>query len=195
MGLTNKYLFLDIDGVLNHDEWFESDGYKKNQGNWKVSMFDPKCVERVNKILEETGAKLVVSSSWRSMTDLEEIFAGVGLPTKFDRTPHADQLYPKEDPNDKYLNPIGSEWSGWDDLDIKYWRGSEIKWWLDHNAIEPYTYCILDDDTDMLEEQRDNFICTCGDRIHRSELYKINGGSGLTKKVMKMAIMILNNEM
>ena len=27
----NKYLFLDIDGVLNHDEWFESEHYKKYQ--------------------------------------------------------------------------------------------------------------------------------------------------------------------
>ena len=192
MGLTNKYLFLDIDGVLNHDEWFESDVYKKNQNNWKVSMFDPKCIERVNTILEKTGAKLVVSSTWRNMTDLEEIFAGVGLPAKFDRTPYADQLYPKEDPNDKYLNPIGSEWSGWDDLDIKYWRGSEIKWWLEHH--EPGNYVILDDDIDMLEEQKDNFICTCGDRIYRSKLYEINGGSGLTEKVMNTAIKILNSK-
>lgn len=56
----NKYLFLDIDGVLNHDEWFESEQYKKHQGNWQKSMFDPECVARVNKILEETGAELVV---------------------------------------------------------------------------------------------------------------------------------------
>ena len=31
----NKYLFLDIDGVLNHDEWFESERIKnaKLKGN------------------------------------------------------------------------------------------------------------------------------------------------------------------
>ena len=93
----NKYLFLDIDGVLNHDEWFESENYKKHQENWKKSMFDPACVERVNTILDKTGARLVISSSWRSMTDLEEIFAGVGLPTTFWRTPHADMLNYKDD--------------------------------------------------------------------------------------------------
>ena len=93
----NKYLFLDIDGVLNHDEWFESENYKKHQENWKKSMFDPECVARVNKILEATGAKLVVSSSWRSMSDLKEIFEGVGLPTDFDITPHADRIYSREE--------------------------------------------------------------------------------------------------
>lgn len=181
--MMNKYLFLDIDGVLNHDEWFESNGYRKNQANWQVSMFDPKCVERVNTILEETGAELVVSSSWRNMSDLKDIFAGVGLPTKFDITPHADHIYPDLDPIRDLYND-----------DIRYWRGSEIKYWLEHNAKTPYTYCILDDDTDMLDEQRDNFICTCGDRIHSPLLYDLNKGSGLTEKVMKMTIMILNNE-
>jgi hypothetical protein len=186
----NKYLFLDIDGVLNHDEWFDSVHYKRHQENWKKSMFDPECVARVNRILEETGARLVVSSSWRSMTDLEEIFAGVALPTKFDRTPHADQLYPKEDPNDKYLNPIGSEWSGWDDLDIRYWRGSEIKYYLDRHPAG--NYAILDDDTDMLDEQLEHFIQTCGDKINTPNLYINNEGSGLTDKVMNKAIDILN---
>lgn len=190
-----KYLFLDIDGVLNHDEWFESDGYRHNQSNWHVSMFDPKCVERVNRILEETGAELVVSSSWRSMSDLKDIFAGVGLPTEFHITPNADEIYPLEDPNDKYINSIGSEWTGWDELDIKYWRGSEIKYWLEHNAESPYTYCIIDDDCDMLEEQHDNFVLTCGDRIHRPNLYTINNGSGLTDRLAKVAIKILNDEL
>lgn len=176
-----KYLFLDIDGVLNHDEWFESNEYKKNQNNWKVSMFDPKCVERVNKILQETQAELVVSSSWRDMNDLEKIFEGVGLPTKFYRTPDADRIYPDLDPIRDLYND-----------DIRYWRGSEIKYWLEHNAKSPYTYCILDDDCDMLEEQLPYFINTCGDRIYRKELYLANQGSGLTEKCMNKAIDILN---
>lgn len=180
----NKYLFLDIDGVLNHDEWFESDGYRQNQSNWNVSMFDPKCVERVNKILEETGAELVVSSSWRGMKDLEEIFEGVGLPTKFHRTPYADNIF--------NLNPIRDLYS--DDNDMLYWRGNEIKWWLEHNVVGTYSYCILDDDCDMLDEQIPYFINTCGDRIYHKELYEFNCGSGLTDKCVERAINILNNE-
>ena len=178
-----KYLFLDIDGVLNHDGWFCSDGYKRNQSNWKISMFDPKCVERVNRILDETGARLVVSSSWRGMTDLKDIFEGVGLPTEFDCTPYADHIYPD-------LDPI----KDLDNDDIRYWRGSEIKYWLEHNSTKPYTYCILDDDCDMLDEQLDNFINTVGDSVHQSKLYEFNGGSGLTEKCVERAIKILNNE-
>lgn len=48
-------LFLDFDGVLNHIKWPCCDG----------SPFDPACVERVNLICRETGARIVVSSSWR----------------------------------------------------------------------------------------------------------------------------------
>jgi hypothetical protein len=173
----NKYLFLDIDGVLNHDEWFESDGYKQHQQNWRVSMFDPKCVERVNTILRETGAKLVVSSSWRGMSDLEEIFEGVGLPTEFDVTPYADKIY--------------SKYEYHEDSEV-FWRGSEIKYFLERHPHS--SYVILDDDRDMLEEQLPCFINTCGDRIYHKELYLKNQGSGLTDKCMNEAIKILNNE-
>lgn len=175
----NKYLFLDIDGVLNHDEWFESEYYKKHQENWKKSMFDPECVARVNRILQSTRAELVVSSSWRSMTDLEEIFEGVGLPFKFWRTPYADQIYPDIDPiNDLYND------------DIRYWRGSEIKHFLEQHPCK--SYVILDDDCDMLPEQMEHFIQTCGDKINTPNLYINNEGSGLTEKVMNKAIEILN---
>lgn len=173
----NKYLFLDIDGVLNHDEWFESDGYKRDPQEWKVSMFDPACVERVNRILSETGAKLVVSSSWRSMSDLKDIFKGVGLPTEFDVTPYADMIYSKSEYHE--------------DSEV-FWRGSEIKYYLERHPHS--SYVILDDDCDMLDEQLPHFINTCGDRIYRRELYLKNQGSGLTDKCMNEAIKILNNE-
>lgn len=164
-----KILFLDIDGVLNHATWFKSKEYKECSSGWRVSMFDPACVSRVNKILQETGARLVVSSSWRDMSDLPDIFKGIGLPTNFDVTPFADKVF--------NLNPLRDMFG---EEDIRYWRGSEIKWYLEHNVNEDYVYCILDDDWDMLPEQLEYFVNT-------------NNPSGLTDELMYKAINILNN--
>lgn len=175
----SKYLFLDIDGVLNHDDWFESDSYKNHQSNWKVSMFDPKCVERVNKILEETGAQLVVSSSWRNMQDLPEIFEAVGLPYDFQVTPYGDIIF------GTFLLDIP-------DYDRKFCRGDEIKYWIDHRDPNA-RYVIIDDDPDMLEEQLPYFIQTCCDKLVTPKLYAYNKGSGLTEECVKKAIQILNN--
>lgn len=179
----NKYLFLDIDGVLNHGDWFASDGYKRNQSNWEISMFDPECVARLNIIMEKTNAELVISSSWRSMRDLKQILVNVGIDWDFKVTPHADVIYPDLDP----IRDLDND-------DIRYWRGSEIKWWLDHNCDEPYTYCILDDDADMLNEQINNFVMTCNDGVWNHDLYRKNLGSGLTEYCMNKVIEILNNE-
>jgi hypothetical protein len=52
-----RILFLDIDGVLNragqHSDLAQS------------SSLDPQAVARLNGVLARTGARLVVSSSWR----------------------------------------------------------------------------------------------------------------------------------
>lgn len=51
-----KVLFLDVDGVLNHAEADWSGGYQ---------ALDPACVERVRGVCDRTGARIVVSSTWR----------------------------------------------------------------------------------------------------------------------------------
>jgi hypothetical protein len=116
------------------------------------------------------------------MQDLPEIFAGVGLPTNFYITPRAECIYPDLDPiRDLYVD------------DIRYWRGSEIKYWLDHK--DPTArYVILDDDPDMLEEQKCHFIQTCSDKVFTPKLYEYNKGSGLTDKCVENAIQILNRQ-
>jgi hypothetical protein len=51
-----KVIFLDIDGVLNRTSfvWIDED-----------NPIDPKSAELLNELLLQTGAKIVVSSSWR----------------------------------------------------------------------------------------------------------------------------------
>jgi hypothetical protein len=51
-------LFLDIDGVLNGHEFMVEA---------KSCKIDPACVRRLNRILKETDARVVLSSAWRYM--------------------------------------------------------------------------------------------------------------------------------
>lgn len=57
-----KIIFLDVDGVLNHSH---SIGWKNSDGalNWRV--LDPDCIFEINRIIRETGAKIVMISTWR----------------------------------------------------------------------------------------------------------------------------------
>lgn len=61
-----KVIFLDIDGVLNgHDAHRHPNGY---------CGIDPACVYRLNRIVAETGAAIVLSSAWRYL-----IHSGTGM--------------------------------------------------------------------------------------------------------------------
>lgn len=70
----NKFIFLDIDGVMNsnlfysertqdkrYDEWIKD---HSQHIAWGACNIDPKAVKRLNKITDATKAKIVVSSSW-----------------------------------------------------------------------------------------------------------------------------------
>lgn len=52
-----KIIFLDFDGVMIP----ASDNTMNN------AAFHPACVERLNRLLEETDARLVISSYWQTM--------------------------------------------------------------------------------------------------------------------------------
>ena len=57
-------LFLDIDGVLNHQGIYDRmEGLvgKNQPRDW----LDPDCITRVNRVCHQTGARVVVSSSWK----------------------------------------------------------------------------------------------------------------------------------
>lgn len=160
----SKYLFLDVDGVLNSEAFYteisQNDRmlkiHKENPSMpgrmiYKLSNFDPKAVEKLNRILRETGCKLVVSSSWRFDSDLKELFKMVG---------------------------INSEIFGITGISQTRYRGFEIQNYLDTQK-DILSYCILDDDCDMLPTQLDSFIQTD---------FRV----GLTEDNVNKAIKILN---
>ena len=66
-----KIIFLDIDGVLNcesayrngecqYQEWIWEDGRKDH-----YQRFCLRSKELLNRLIDETGAKIVISSTWR----------------------------------------------------------------------------------------------------------------------------------
>lgn len=116
-----KVIFLDIDGVL---------GNRKSQnaafnhkiyppGNAFLHAVDPDCVQRLRKLVEATGASIVISSTWRRFMD--------EVQRAFDWCNWSD------------VPIIGR-------TGVMNSRGQEIAEWLKHNP-EVTQYVILDDDS------------------------------------------------
>lgn len=146
----SKVLFLDIDGVLNterqHDRCVNKgiapvDGYGY--------AFDPVAVANLKRIVAETGADIVISSSWKmwGLDAMQRMWARRDLPGKvIDITPNTE--------SDEMLLSIDL------DMDIPAVKGSEIKAWLSINGRDVTQYAILDDLPDMLPEQESHFVQT-----------------------------------
>ena len=136
-----KVIFLDIDGVLNSEEfaiWCNEfpEFVKKSGSNW----VDPDAVKMITTICEEHDVKLVISSSWR-MFDVQS-------------TIDYFKNYRDLTPLCKYIVGVTSR-----NMDDRIWesRGEEIQQYLDaHPEVE--NYVIVDDDNDMLDSQRDHFV-------------------------------------
>lgn len=152
-----RIIFLDIDGVLNSYATL----YKITTEKLKL----------LNDLIELTGAKIVISSSWRiGSKDVKDF-----LDKNFSKS-----TFILNNPNQElidnifYKNTIGLTDT------FGPGRGDEIQRWLDsHEDIE--SYVILDDDLDMLDEQLYNFVQT--------DTY-----FGLTDREIHLACFILKNK-
>ena len=101
-----KIIFLDIDGVLNCE-----DGYREGLCEYVGGhqSFYPPSKDLINLLIEETGAKIVISSSWRKdgLDRMKEIWKAEGMSGEvIDTTPSL------------YLQKNGS---------IHFWNGHESK--------------------------------------------------------------------
>ena len=128
-------------------------------------LFNPIFVNNLAYIIEKTNAKLVISSTWR--------YSGLNFLKK---------LW-------KHRNLPGEIIGITPDLYKNVNRGDEIKAWLEKNIDIVETYCIIDDDEDMLTEQLNNFVKTSGN-IDHPDCDDI--GYGLTKICSEKVIEILN---
>lgn len=125
-----KIIFLDIDGVLNtvekQDDDCFLDGYILNRT----------LVGRLNKLITDTGASVVISSTWRKLLTADDIqimldFAG-------------------------YVGTI----CGMTENSSHGVRGVEINSWLRSRRDSITNYIILDDDSDMMLNQAPHFFNT-----------------------------------
>lgn len=125
-----KILFLDIDGVLNSAAWFERRTKKQQFSGMFELDIEAMCL--YDEIVERTGCKVALSSTWRKASDWRERLERQGLNTNaiIDRTP----VMPL---------PGGAE---------SMERGKEIKAWLDEHP-DVTVYAILDDDSDFMPGQ------------------------------------------
>lgn len=132
-------IFLDIDGVLNCQIYYQSDAFSKKDEH----PYNQICKERVkwlNKLCEDTNSKIVISSTWR--------MSGID--------------YCKN-----VLSKCGATFDiiGATPIDPSRVRGVEIKKWIETEKCNfpiwgVKNYAIIDDDSDMLLEQRHNFFHT-----------------------------------
>lgn len=77
-----RVVFLDIDGVLNSERFFEAHPWPEGASWWSESALDPRAVAQLDRLLRASGAAVVLSSSWRKRVTLDELngwLTGLGL--------------------------------------------------------------------------------------------------------------------
>ena len=136
-----KLIFLDIDGVLNYE------GYERLTRSG-TRFVDPVLIKRLKKIIDRTGAKVVLSSTWRrGIYDMRE-----GLTNTVDAL-DAEELFAE-------LNRYGVEIFDMTPMCGFIPRAEEIMRYLDGWNGEAVEQFAILDDFPLMSPYESNFICT-----------------------------------
>ena len=162
-----KVIFLDIDGVMNcQEELLEL--YHKNGPSSDNTLPSPTKCKLLKKIVDTTGAEIVLSSSWRlSLSGIQTVidtfkpyglrldgFTQDGVPQSWFIGTNYKNIKPKYTHScyDPYVP--NHEGRCIDD------RGAEIAYWLIKHP-EVSTYVILDDESsDIIDWHPNNLVKT-----------------------------------
>ena len=166
-----KFLFLDIDGVLNtgryQDILKESGQHFADEDG---ALFDPIATENLSHIINKTSAKIVLTSTWRmdGIDAMIDLWRRRRMPGYiYGITPHSITMFADIDTQDEWSkHAIGS-------------RGMEIHEWLRRHTKGSNAYAILDDEDDFLLYQAKHVVMT--------DFY-----DGLTKEIADKVIRILS---
>lgn len=159
-----KIIFLDIDGVLNYN------GYKTLTSSGSLFVNDNK-IKILKEIIERTGAKVVLSSTWRfGWRQLEQGLSDSWAIRDFielrDKLLEYDiELYDKTPMFDRFMRR----------------REEEIAAWLDkHKDVDGYV---------IIDDLKGKWLRPCSDH-----LLQTSPNYGLRQKHIQIAEKILNNE-
>lgn len=166
-----KVLFLDIDGVLNTKYWYTQMDRNTPKDKYGYA-FDPNAVANLKRIVEDTGAEIVISSSWKCMGlfQMEDMWRDRNNPGRI------IGITPNSVSDEMLLN------ADIDSIELFHIRGEEIKEWLMKHAKRVSSYAIIDDMDNMLPEQQSHFVQT-------------NPEVGITEGDADTIITILNKEL
>lgn len=166
-----KYIFLDVDGVLNSEHTLD------DRSTFNASIICDQYLENLRKIVEETDAKLVLSSSWRVYFDknIDNPINIFGITLLHALSKHNLKLHA--------ATPfVKGEFSNE--------RGLEIKTYIEQNKITDYV--VIDDEefSDFKTHlDMSRFVqTTFGDETTNIET------EGLNKKIAEKAIEILKGK-
>jgi hypothetical protein len=130
-------IFLDIDGVLNHELFYEK--RQEDNANFiklpkELRDIDFDKIILLNNLCKTTNSKVVISSTWRkgnSLEKLQQMFKNVGATFEIiDKTPTSNHGV----------------------------RGVEILEWTKSHSADFNNYVILDDNSDFLIWQQKHFF-------------------------------------
>lgn len=124
-----KYIFLDIDGVLNSEHTW--DEYCENGDQQSASTISDQYLENLQKIVEKTDAKLILSSSWRTYFD-DNIDKPINIWAIYLTQALAKHNLKLHDATPFVKGPFSSE------------RGLEIRTYIDKHNIKDYV--VIDDE-------------------------------------------------
>ena len=173
-----KILFLDINGVLNSEEYFQQNDairfaeYQscvkdsrsfRESYCWPFGDLSESLIKKLNIIIESTDCSIVLSSSWRTLCTLPNLRGW--LAQKGFNYPH------------KLIDFTTTSGSGT--------RGKEIRKWLNEHQ-EVMSYAILDDNSSDITGKR------AGDFEHPDNFVETDFAVGLQDAQVSKVIEILN---
>ncbi|GAX79963.1 hypothetical protein CEUSTIGMA_g7402.t1 [Chlamydomonas eustigma] len=157
--MSRPILFLDVDGVLHPLQLEFKDGKLSDEHCFRSS-----CMLQLARIVKETNAEIVLSSSWRQFDGPKE------------KLVNALALYDL-----KYMR-----WTTLEDVDGS--RASQILAFLDVHARQCKSWVILDDEDVTMG--RDSLMML----VARQNFVHVDGEKALTEEDANRAIQILKQE-